>query len=372
MVAKYLTGFLPAHGPYAPIETPRSTVTLPLQLPPLPARVIDAVSERGQLIKRILTKPPSVPLDGPILCHYLRAYGLNHIGRADLTSGADALSILTTDAAATASFGKSLLLRTRYGVRYRPLWSGRPGQDGESHRDVCLATFGEIGIPLDTLVSCGGTTSSLQALLDDSRQTFELAEAEIAWTAIAYALYLPPQDHWTNRDGNTYCFNDVAAELDRRSLGEASCGGAHLLMAMTLLLRADECAPILSPATAARLRERLKSYVAAAVVQQAADGSWTLGWHKASVVRPAYLNSVGNKLLVTGHLTEWMEYLPADLAAPTPVIGRAADWLCATLSEQPPSFFSRQQFCPWTHSICALRNLLSTAPQVSSVSLHDQ
>jgi hypothetical protein len=148
--------------------------------------------------------------------------------------------ILTHQAHAEKFFGESLLFQTRNGVRYRLPSSGSPAnEEGESHRDLFLATFAELGLPLSTPLNIATGSFTLRDLLRDSVANFDLQQQEIVWTAVAYCLYLPPQNRWQNRDEMWFTFDDLANELLHRPLREGTCGGAHLLFAMTFLARVD-------------------------------------------------------------------------------------------------------------------------------------
>ena len=214
-------------------------------------------------------------------------------------------------------------------------------------------------MPLSTHINIEGKAFTLQLLLDDSIKTFDLKARELAWTAIAYASYLPPQNNWTNRDGKVFTFDDLARTLLETDIEQQSCGGAHILYALTLFLRVDSQKPCLSPQVRDQILRRLRDSVALLVRSQHSDGSWSLLWDEPTKLKPAYVNAKPLKLLVTGHMLEWMEYLPVDLQPKAIVYKRAADWLSGALNDlasQHP--FPAIMFCPRTHAICALRNLI--------------
>jgi hypothetical protein len=258
--------------------------------------------------------------------------------------------------------GRPLLVRTRYGVRYL-LVPQDVVPDGESHRDVTLSIFADIGLPLSTSIETADGLFSVKDLLSDSLATFDPHEKEIAWTANAYCLYLHRPEGWQNRDGERFSFDNLSDELLNRDLSKESCGGTHILMAMTSLTRVNAQYNLLSPERAKAVQQRIRACVTAAIMSQAKDGSWTLNWDSTSKVRPAYMDALFLKVLVTGHLLEWMEYLPKDMQPPEEVYRRAADWLCIMLPQLQTGQFEVRFFCPWTHGVCAIRNLVSPAKQ---------
>jgi len=266
-------------------------------------------------------------------------------------------------------FGQKPLVRTRHGVRFRTndLTGGITGRSEEIHRDQCLACFAELGIPLSEPITLGDDAFVLRDVLRDSVANFHLQQKEIAWTAIAYSLYLPPQRQWVNRYGERYSFDDLAEEFLRRPFHRASCGGTHLLYAMTVLLRADSVEPCLSEGTRESISRWLSQRLHAAIESQSADGHWTIPEWDTAVYR---IDSAGDepasqvddrrrpaRLLITGHLLEWMQLLPVEQQPPEHVYRRAVDWLVASLKAMSESDRD-SKICPCTHAVCAIRNVV--------------
>lgn len=327
----------------------------PYQLRPAKEPIFAADSEIAALLIKLCARPPFDAADGPSLCHFLLGYGLAPIPVSDLQSGENIVRALTDTDYGRASFGQSLLVKTRYGVRYKLLTENRPrSQQGESHRDLFLASFAQVGVPLSASLHVNGETFALHDVLADSFATFDLDARELAWTAIAYAIYLPPIRDWCNRDGHSFSFDDLADRLMRTSLSESSCGGTHILMALTAILRRDEDANILSPRARDEVRGFLQKLVKTAEDAQAADGSWTLGWHSKSAIQPALLKSPMYKMTVTGHLLEWLTFLPKECQPNPSVYANASLWLARVLTVRATP---ATELCSWIHSINALHHL---------------
>ncbi len=259
-------------------------------------------------------------------------------------------------------FGEPIYFQTRSGLRYRDP-AIQKIVNGENHRDICIAAFAELGLPLSTpMTLADGTKYSQAELLRDSVENFDIKQRELAWTAIAYALYLPPQRGWTNRYRESFIFDDMANELMRTPLHKASCGGAHLLYALTVLWRVDVSAACLSAPVRESLMQHLQRQTALAVKSQAKEGYWTLDWHTADqgeseARRISSPDTPSTRLLATGHLLEWLEMLPMELQPAPSVYRRAARWLCAALGERFP-LKSPDDFCPCVHAVCSVRTLL--------------
>jgi hypothetical protein len=153
----------------------------------------------------------------PSLClHLLHLYGLEEtFPYSDVESGTKLLDMLTNDRIGQPFFGVAPLIRTRSGIRFQ----GEPGlRASESHRDQCLASFGELGLPLSYPLLVDGQNHTLRDVLCDSVANFHLKQAELNWTALAYILYLPPSRKWVNRYGEQYSFDDVVRNLLHRPL----------------------------------------------------------------------------------------------------------------------------------------------------------
>lgn len=329
----------------------------PIRLLPNVDPIFSTNSIEARAIDALLGEPPDVPIDGPVAIHLVRAYRGAAIHRMDVHSGSDVLSALLGRVPSTRPGIESPLTESRYGVRYHRADLAQDGSLGENHRDVFLATYAEVGLPLSTPLRVGDVSKYTVAdLLEDSIANFNLGQKEIEWTAIAYALYMPKVGIWRNRDSEQFTLDQLARELLSRDLDGATCGGVHLLMAMSYLVRANPPGGV-TLAVRNELVQKLRGAVAKVRNAQRNDGSWTLRWQLSfepySLRRPTDLSE---QIVATGHLTEWLTYLPKELQPPQDVYLKAARWLiahgawgeCRTVGGS---------VCAWTHSICALQNL---------------
>ena len=340
----------------------------PLPIRPLVRALLPLPEARMRWLRGLMRPPPTKRLNSPYCLHVMRVHGRAAPG-AD-SSEVDPLRLLTDEGTGRACFGKPAFVRTRSGVRFPTgtLETVRKDASLELHRDQTLAAFSELGLSLATPLVVGGDRAELRDVLRDSIANFHLAQKELAWTALAYALYLPPVRSWTNRFGESYTFDDLAGALMDCSLREASCGGVHLMYTLTALLRADAQEPVVSAAVRARLREYLANGVAVATKAQGEDGSWPPTWNTPllpEVIREELSpeDTAEARMLMTGHLAEWMLYLPDGLRPADDVLRRAAGWLLAALSAASPADLERQ-FCPYSHACCTLRQLCFVPEEV--------
>ena len=259
---------------------------------------------------------------------------------------------------------------------FQDTWRGletRQSQDGEriEHRDQLLSALADFGVALTCKLECGSATSAdaartrtVRDLLRTSIDEFHLHQAEMSWTVMAYVLYLPPQLYWRNRYGEQFDFDDIAEALITKPLKSESCGGTHLMCAATTMLRIDADERLLQPA----VRERLRDYVALRVQEaeksQLPDGSWPLMWSRDSGEGPVpttAMASIRQRLMITGHLLEWFDLLPAEIQPPDSTVRSALLWIVPTLQSLTPEELAAD-ICPCTHALLAASR---EAPHVS-------
>lgn len=291
--------------------------------------------------------------DVSVLLHLLLYGGYEETGLEYPKTGTDALDILTNDELCIQYFGSSVILPTRYGLRYHlpVLQAWTSNLIGESHRDQCLGVFAKLDLPLDYPISVRGNRYSLKDLLSDSVANFTLEQAELSWTLYAYAKYLPPSTNWTNKFGKNFCFDDVVDKLLATELYKASCAGVHVFESLLMLERVDHTIAILRESTRLRLRSYLQSLRLAASKNLNADGSWDTSWFLSK--RPnnhAQPSDTYTKLVVTGHLTELLVSSNIDAK----VIAQPARWLLRELTAEGPHD-PRISVCPMTHALVSVR-----------------
>jgi hypothetical protein len=332
----------------------------PLRIQPVVQASLEVSPEDWEWIRRQMQPLERVQSSVSLGLHLLRVHGrAGKFADPVFSSGDAIIKLLTDQKASTDYFGRPALIRTRHGIRFptNPYDPSRPGigeSEKESHRDQCLSAFGELGIPLSFPLTVDGQPYELRDVLRDSIANFYLSQRELNWTALAYILYLPPEKTWVNRYGERFSFDDLAEELLRRPLDQAACAGTHLTITLTMLERADELTPILTEPIRARLHERLRRDVEAAVRNQQADGHWSLAWHVGPGQPNADEGSPAARLLASSHVMEWMMYLPASHRVPVETGMRGALWLYKQLREAAARD-KEVYFCPYSHASIVLR-----------------
>jgi hypothetical protein len=344
----------------AEIHVVGSYTGVPLRIRALVRPLFAKDSPEAVCICRVLQQPPRGQLSVSYCCHLLRLYGLDGFRHSRFGSGREVVDVLTDQKLSETWFGEPMFFQTRNGLRYRsPKY--QKFFTGENHRDICLATFAELGLPLTTPMTGLDESFSLRDLLRDSVENFDIKQKELPWTTVAFALYLPPRRGWTNRYRESFTFDDLANALMETPLDKGSCGGAHLVYAMTILWRADFSVACLSESVRDALARSLRQRTVATVESQAKEGYWTLDWHvpgkATSEARRSPREMPDTRLVATGHLLEWLEMLPVEFQPSQDVYRRAARWLCAAL-EKRLQVTSFAEFCPCIHATCAVRALI--------------
>ncbi len=311
---------------------------------------------------------------------------LLHLASAKSVQSQDCQKLLgpmIDQAQANQCFGSDAIVETRYGLRFRlQQFTRGQGWSAESHRDQCLAFFAMTGIPLNQPVIVGKKQYAVSAFLEDSIASFSLQQHELAWTAMAYASYLPPKNNWANRFGERYSFDQVVGNLMQRDIGTASCAGLHIFQALAHVAQVDrDVTPILGTQTRVQLNSHLAQHVELALQNQARDGSWDIFWHVAQTDSlPDFLAAedqatnigpIENRLIATSHMMEALSMLMPAFEIPDDVFRRAAIWCEKQATGATPELIEAN-FCPLVHMACFLRQSSDFDSQVQSETInHD-
>lgn len=292
--------------------------------------------------------------------HVLLYYGLGPTDLPFLPSGDMVVKALTDENLAVRTFGKSPLIETRNGLRYYlsrdPIFQS---DVGESHRDVCLATFAFLNLPLNTPIQLERKSYTLSDLLSESVASFSFDQKELAWTSMAFAKYLPPQSEWTNRFGEPASFSRLADVLLHTDLNSQSCAGTHIFESLAVLDRADHHQGILDHSARREIDSYLNATIPGILRRQKADGSWDWKWcdnlHNEDPTKSAFEKS----LVVTGHLLEALDRLDDSRRPPPAVFTSGALW-CRQAIDSTNIACDGKWICPFTHAAAAARKFLKS------------
>ncbi|MDG1895509.1 MAG: hypothetical protein P8J37_11405 [Fuerstiella sp.] len=273
--------------------------------------------------------------------HALRIWGAKiEFDNPDLISGPQMAEYLVNTGQYLASWGpdtKPILEPETDGVRIR--W----GSDATAsvHHDHMLASMAEAGITLDTPVFTSARQTTMQQILSEALRDFQLDERETEWSAMAFGLYLAPQQtaSWHNSQGRRITFDMLAARLMRKHRKKGVCLGTHRVYSLMALLRLsdDNGGDLLTASTRDKVMELLHGAKERMIASQDADGSWPPNWHEGA---DAAANNDPNELMyrrviATGHHLEWLAIAPQELHPPHENIVKAAKWLVKNTLETP-------------------------------------
>jgi len=263
----------------------------------------------------------------------------------EFMSGEDMLRLLTDHRRFVEVFGEEvepLLVETEGGVHVRD----REGNRSSSHHDHTLACLAEVGVPLDHPIITPTRQTTFRAILEDSLRTFSINQQEYEWSALAYVLFLPPISEWVTTEGQHVSFDFLAERIMREALPQGVCAANHRLHALVMFLRVDDRMrsegqdPILSPETRQRIIAYLQDITATLVRNQHPDGFWNRNWNSerpaSSTPTDKVGDELGDRIIATGHVMEWLALAPEEIHPPRAVLIAAGQWLVKTIDELSP------------------------------------
>jgi hypothetical protein len=251
-----------------------------------------------------------------------------------------------------------LLVEEPLGVAIR---YGRSAGNGSSvHHDHTLACLTEAGISLNEPVFVPSHRKmTVRQLLEQAIRDFQYDERETEWTALSYALWLPPTREWKMPDGRTMSFDMLVDRLIRGQLETGVCSGTHRLFTLMCMWRIDQDLDILSDAYSAKIIKHLSMVRDQITKSQFPDGHWPSNWwdgeHALKAVKE---DEIHTKVICTGHHLEWLAIAPEELHPPKEVIDKAAKWCIKTTDEMSQQqIFDRYTFFSHVGNALALWRL---------------
>lgn len=290
------------------------------------------------------------------ICHLLLFYKLNETDISTIPHGDLALGILLDESNAIKFFGKSPFIRTSNGLRYVLNDDPFPkSRNGELHRDQCLCTLAYLDIPRNTSIFLkNGDVISVYDLLRESIASFDLEQKEPAWTAIAFAHYLPPETSWKNKFNEESTFNQLVSHLLAIFMERQSCAGTHIFQALIHIHNANIRHPILDKDISVLLNQYLDKLLLQIYENQNPDGSWGWKWCDNINYYP-HITSMSEdeiKLIVTGHILECIIDLSYTYTPNEAQVLSAVNWF-VQYSQEIEVDDKGKMLCPYTHAAIA-------------------
>ena len=225
-----------------------------------------------------------------------------------------------------------LLIDEGEGVRFRT----QKGFQTSSHFDHTMACLAEVGTPLSFPVVTENRETTFRAVVEHAMRSFSLNQVEYEWSALTFALYLPPQQGWTTHEGQYVDFDMLATRIMRQRPKQGVCFGNHRVFTLAVMLRVDEGerGPILTPSMRNKTEGHLRNMTDQLLIHQHDKGYWDGDWAylpAKDITKDEQAVLRTDRILATGHALEWWAIAPTEL---TPIgdknrepIVRAAKWL---------------------------------------------
>jgi hypothetical protein len=265
------------------------------------------------------------------------------------------MSVIQNEEMAKKVLGDMLFRPSKLGIA---ITTGRTARSQETHRDQGVAELGWLGIPTTFEIDTNGKKYPFRETIKECVANFYLQKSELAWSAVALTLYLPPQSEWVNRYGERCNFDQLTDELLKRRFEDNSCAGAHLLESLTLIYKVSLEEKIISPEKQRKLNERLRTVFITLLQTQHETGYWRLDWFTSI---PGYEQPFKDqhrwtppddpegRLLATCHVVEWMLELPDEFDVPDEMLAKAGRWMLEHLKTKNPEDFI--PVCPYAHVV---------------------
>ena len=321
---------------YPHVVVPREK---PLVITPLYDRP-DLMSDEdlAAVLKQVQPRFPRLSLKPNHVEHALRTWGVGaQFQDPTVLSGKELMEFLTDHGKYINSWGKKmapLLQDTPTGVSIR--FDRADG--GSIHHDHWLASLTEAGVSLNTPVfTPRRRNATIHDVLDQALRDFRLDERETEWTALAFGLWIAPQNEWTGGDGRHYSFDLLSQRLRRGQKELGVCSGTHRVYSLMALVRLDdEFKETLTDGERENAIGYLKSVRDRIVDSQFPDGHWPSNWPdgKSAVEHPK-TDEFKSIVIATGHHLEWLSIAPQELHPPEETIQRAMQWIIQTTKDQP-------------------------------------
>ncbi len=283
--------------------------------------------------------------------HALRFWGAEAaFDDPEVLSGSDLRQLLTDHSRFAELYGRSrppLLMDDGRGVRVRV----QEGNASSAHFDHTVACLAEAGTALDFPLVTPRQRTTLRAMVERSMREFSLNQTEYEWSALTFALFLPPANRWVSSEGQEITFDRLADRIMREELPNGVCSANHRLYALVAFLRVDTRmleageAPILSPEARREVIAFLEDVTGMLIRHQHPDGFWNRDW---PTVTPAGSepsdregDAMADRLIATGHALEWWAVAPEEVHPPRPVAVAAGQWLVAAIDRMSPEEIDR-------------------------------
>lgn len=292
----------------------------------------------ARVLAQILPRFPRQRVRPNYVEHALRAWGVHATFKdPEVMSGEQMKEIVLNNGRFVGTWDTQI----------EPLLTSGPGgvdvrwgmyHEASAHHDHLIASLSEAGVTLhEPVYPAGGGPTTLNAILQQAIHDFDLDEREVEWSAMAFALWLPPTTTWKNAAGRELSFDKIARRLIRGHKEYGVCLGTHRVYSLMLMwrLNKESGGKLLSPQVADEAYAFLKDVRDLIAASQMDDGRWPQNWWDgARALEKMEPQEEHQQVIATGHHLEWLAIAPKELHPPHEQICKAADWLVKNITSK--------------------------------------
>ena len=183
---------------------------------------------------------------------------------------------------------------------------------------------------------------TINNILQEAMRDFKLDGREVEWSAMAFGLWLAPQNSWETTDGRQLNFDLLAKRLMRGDQRFGVCSGTHRVYSLMLLWRLNDEQRVNGKSTflSNNIRDQVYAHLESVrdriKVCQFPDGHWPSDWSRGAEALSDPIEDIEYKqVIATGHHLEWLAIAPKELHPPHEQIVKAADWIIKNTSSTP-------------------------------------
>lgn len=200
---------------------------------------------------------------------------------------------------------------------------------GQGHYDQWLAILSRCGLQPEDKLQVGERAYTMadfvaQVQWDVPRNVLN----EFSWTLVGLTAYRPANAQWTAMDGRQWSIEKLLEIELEQDLSTSACGGAHRLMGMAIALNRHLSQGGQLTGVWAEADKRLRDAIDVTRRMQNPDGSFSTRFFDG---RPGSTVDLGQNLMATGHILEFLANALTDEQLREPWVVRAALKLCDIL-----------------------------------------
>lgn len=208
--------------------------------------------------------------------------------------------------------------------------AAKQGPRVQGHHGQFLAMLAQSYVPASFEILVDGQTFTVQDLIEFEKETC-VPKSELTFKLIALSHYLPADETWKSRDGQTWSLERLLEEEIQQKVVGAACGGTHRLTGIVFAVKARKKADLPMDGIWARADQYLKDYQRHTFLLQNPDGSFSTEWFE----RRGADRDLDRRLQTSGHILEFLIYSLPREELTSPKVVQAVNYLTTILEKNP-------------------------------------